>query len=70
MTLIETITDVTTNEVTEVQYEMSKADKALAAEHNKLNAEYEAELAAKEAARAAILEKLGLSAEEAKLLLQ
>jgi truncated hemoglobin YjbI len=69
MKYLEKIVDITTGEETIVEREESAADKKVREQRAKEFAEAQAEVAAKAEARQAILDRLGLTADEAKLLL-
>ena len=71
MTLTKIIHDVETNEITEVALDSNeiKEIEKLQKEQAKLMAIIDAEIAANAIAKSAILDRLGLTADEAKLLL-
>jgi CRISPR/Cas system type I-B associated protein Csh2 (Cas7 group RAMP superfamily) len=69
MKYLEKIVDITTGEETIVERQETAADKKLREEKAKEFAAKQAEAEAKEAARQIILDRLGLTADEAKLLL-
>lgn len=65
----EAIIDLATNEVAIIEHEMSAAEIAQYEADKTATGAKIAEAAAKEAARQALLDKLGITADEAKLLL-
>jgi hypothetical protein len=69
MKYLEKIVDITTGEETIVEREETAADKKLREQRAKEFAAIQAEAEAKKTQRQAILDRLGLTADEAKLLL-
>jgi hypothetical protein len=69
MKYLEKIVDAITGEETIIEYEQTAADKKIREERAKEFAAAQAEADAKAAQRQAILDRLGLTADEAKLLL-
>ena len=69
MKYLEKIVDITTGEETIVEREETAADKKLREQRAKEFAAIQAEAEAKKTQRQAILDRLGLTAEEAQLLL-
>lgn len=69
MKIIEKIVDITTGEETIVEREETAAEKKLRELRQKDSAAYKSEVEAKELARKAIAERLGLTADELQVLL-